>query len=260
MRYDMVGKAANIVAELTDSKPIPENYLKMGVTGDACVVKKLFNDTVPVRLRVQNIWATNPTTMPVIAGGMGREIQKRFVVLLFPRTIPKDERNDQVEFIGTTYATEFTNFVVEEAGRYIAQGGFTIPVSSAEAMDQWVKNDAALAWLAERLIILGELPMSVTVDNTADPEARELILIKGMWQDFVRWHIAEKLRAPTMVFDRFARRIATALKDRKGVEKANYGGRGYYGVKLREPTEDMERIDHEARQWEEFQGNQRHGR
>jgi len=70
-RFDLVGKAANLVAELTDSKPIPENYLKMGVSGDACPVKKLFRDTETVRLRVQNIWATNPTTMPVIAGGMG---------------------------------------------------------------------------------------------------------------------------------------------------------------------------------------------
>jgi len=57
-----------------------------------------------------------------------------------------------------------------------------------------------------------------------------------------------------MVFDRFARRIATALKDRKGVEKANYNGRGYYGVKLRPATEDMKTVEEDADEWEIHQG------
>ena len=70
--------------------------------------------------------------------------------------------------------------MVEEAARYIMQGGFTVPASSADAMDQWVNNDAALAWLSDRLVILEEQRLQVVVANDDNPGKREPILIKEM--------------------------------------------------------------------------------
>jgi energy-coupling factor transporter ATP-binding protein EcfA2 len=240
-RHGMVGKAVNLVAELSRGKPIPANWLKMVSTGDTVPIKKLYLDLGNARIRAQHFFAANPTAMPTIEGGMGREIQKRFLVIEFNRTIPADERDDQVEFIGDKHPDAFAAFVIEGACRYIAQGGFTEPASARAAMDNWANNDTALEWLAERIIVPGLVP-DVIEDGEDRTAARPQLYTKQMFQDFEVWHLAEKMRPPSMNSDTFGKRVASALKDKKGVEKMNNGGRGYYGVQVREPTKDMETI------------------
>jgi len=63
--------------------------------------------------------------------------------------------------------------------------------------------------------------------------------MREFFADFWLWHWADRFRAPKIQIESFGRRLASRARLRKGVEKANYNGRGYYGMKLNEPTSAM---------------------
>jgi phage/plasmid-associated DNA primase len=85
--------------------------------------------------------------MPAFPGGIGHEIRRRVLILTFNHTIMKEERDETVERLAETHPNEFLAAIVEGASRYIRQGDFTLPASSAEAMTEWLGEEKLVAAL-----------------------------------------------------------------------------------------------------------------
>lgn len=137
------GKSLNMSAEAGDA--IGSEEFKKIITGDEISYKNLYKDASSFKPRAQHIFATN--RMPAFPGGIGHEIRRRVLILTFNHTIMKEERDETVERLAETHPNEFLAAIVEGASRYIRQGDFTLPASSAEAMTEWLGEEKLVAAL-----------------------------------------------------------------------------------------------------------------
>jgi P4 family phage/plasmid primase-like protien len=143
----LVGKHLNASDELSGADAIASEVFKAVVTGEPVTGRDVYRPAVDFRSVAQNVFATN--TLPSFKGGMDRGVQRRLLVVTFNRTIPENER---VANIGMRIAEEeadlLLTWAVVGASQLIRQRGFTVPPSSKNALQEWLRGtDPVLAWI-----------------------------------------------------------------------------------------------------------------
>jgi phage/plasmid-associated DNA primase len=144
----LVGKLLNASDELSTAAVASDTF-KSVVTGEPVQGRDVYRSRVEFRSMAQNLFATN--NLPAFQGGLDRGVQRRLLVVPFNRTIPIEER---IENIGRRIAIEEADLLlacaVEGAARLIRQRNFTMPASCKQALADWILGaDPVLAWLAE---------------------------------------------------------------------------------------------------------------
>ena len=142
----LVGKLLNASDELSP-EAIASNIFKSVVTGEPIEGRDVYKSRVEFRSVAQNLFAANQ--LPSFKGGVDRGVQRRLLLIPFTRTIPLEER---IEDIGKRIASEEADLLlawaVEGASRLIRRRNFAIPESCREALIEWVLGeDPVLAWI-----------------------------------------------------------------------------------------------------------------
>jgi putative DNA primase/helicase len=145
----LVGCALNAVDELADSKRVASDRFKAIITGDRVIGRNVYASPVEFRAQAQHVFATNK--LPQFEGGMDRGVRRRLMIMKFNRSIPLDER---IENIGERAATEDPDLALEwlvaGAQRLVRNRRFTEPSSCLSDMREWLFfGDVVLAWLEE---------------------------------------------------------------------------------------------------------------
>ncbi len=122
----LVAKLLNATDELS-AAAIASDTFKSIVTGEPVEGRDVYKSRVEFRSVAQNLFATN--NLPPFLGGMDRGVQRRLLVVPFNRTIPIEQR---IENIGRRIAKEEADLLlawaVEGASRPIRQRNFTGPL------------------------------------------------------------------------------------------------------------------------------------
>ena len=142
----LVGKLLNASDELS-AEAIASDTFKAVVTGDPIEGRDVYKSRVEFRSVAQNLFAANQ--LPSFKGGVDRGVQRRLLLITFTRTIPLEER---IEDIGKRIAAEEPDLLlawaVEGASRLIRQRNFAIPQSCHEELLEWVlSEDPVAAWV-----------------------------------------------------------------------------------------------------------------
>jgi phage/plasmid-associated DNA primase len=185
----LVGKHLNASDELSGADAIAGDIFKAVVTGEPVTGRDLYCPPITFRSVAQNVFATN--TLPSFKGGLDKGVQRRLLVVTFNRTIPEDER---VENIGLRIADEEADWLliwaVAGASRLIRQRAFTIPPSSKEALREWLLGaDPVLAWI--------ETCIDVVDLNSPDWD-KARVKSKDAHAAFVKWAQREGFRENTL--------------------------------------------------------------
>jgi putative DNA primase/helicase len=195
----LVGRHLNAADELSGADAIASEVFKAVVTGEPVTGRDVYRSAVTFRSVAQNVFATN--TLPTFKGGMDRGVQRRLLVIPFSRTIPEDERVDN---IGLRVADEEAVFLlcwaVAGASRLLRQRGFTVPPSSNAALPEWFFSaDPVLKWI--QACVENVDPKSLHADEakikSADAHAK-----------FLRWAMREGYRENTLpAINHFVQRL-----------------------------------------------------
>jgi P4 family phage/plasmid primase-like protien len=142
----LVGKLLNASDELSP-EAIASDTFKSVVTGEPIEGRDVYKSRVEFRSVAQNLFAANH--LPSFKGGVDRGVQRRLLLIPFTRTIPLEER---IEDIGKRIASDEADLLlawaVHGAARLIRQRNFTIPESCRLALIEWVLGeDPVLAWI-----------------------------------------------------------------------------------------------------------------
>jgi P4 family phage/plasmid primase-like protien len=142
----LVGKLLNASDELSP-EAIASDTFKAVVTGDPIEGRDVYKSRVEFRSVAQNLFAANQ--LPSFKGGVDRGVQRRLLLIPFTRSIPLEER---IEDIGKRIAAEEPDLLlawaVEGAARLIRQRNFAIPKGCHEALLEWVlSEDPIAAWI-----------------------------------------------------------------------------------------------------------------
>jgi P4 family phage/plasmid primase-like protien len=185
----LVGKHLNASDELSGADAIAGDVFKSVVTGEPVSGRDLYCPAITFRPVAQNVFATN--ALPSFKGGMDRGVQRRLLVIPFNRTIPEDER---LENIGLRIADKEADWLliwaVAGASRLIRQRAFTIPPSSKDALREWLLGaDPVLAWI--------QICVEVVNPNSPDWE-KARIKSKDAHAAFVLWAKSEGFRESTL--------------------------------------------------------------
>jgi P4 family phage/plasmid primase-like protien len=152
------GANLNTAGELTSSQAIASDVFKKAVTLEYIHGKILFEDIVVFRPQAQLVFACNK--LPPFLGGIDKGCRRRLLPVEFARTIPEDEqiRDIAAKILDQEYDV-LLNWAIEGAARLIWQQGFTVPQSSIDILDQWVRDtDSVVAWIKERVRETDEKP------------------------------------------------------------------------------------------------------
>lgn len=142
----LVGKLLNASDELSP-EAIASDTFKAVVTGDPIEGRDVYKSRVEFRSLAQNLFAANQ--LPSFKGGVDRGVQRRLLLIPFTRSIPLEER---IEDIGKRIAAEEPDLLlawaVEGAARLIRQRNFVIPQGCHDALLEWVlSEDPIAAWI-----------------------------------------------------------------------------------------------------------------
>jgi P4 family phage/plasmid primase-like protien len=219
----LVGKLLNATDELS-AAAIASDTFKSIVTGEPVEGRDVYKSRVEFRSVAQNLFATN--NLPPFRGGMDRGVQRRLLVIPFNRTIPLNER---VENIGRHIAEEEADLLlawaVEGASRLIHQRDFAVPPSCKQALTDWIFGaDPVLAWLGE----------CVEPRPVADGEL--VISTRAAYEQFHTWAVAERFKIDMLpAINVFVQRV---LANASGVEHRRTGsGRRFHGLLIKQTTE-----------------------
>jgi P4 family phage/plasmid primase-like protien len=143
----LVGKYLNASDELSGAEAIAGDMFKAVVTGEPVTGREMYRSAATFRPVAQNVFATN--ALPSFKGGMDKGVQRRLLVLTFNRTIPEEEREENIgRHIAEKEADMLLMWAVAGASQLIRQRGFTIPDSSKTALREWLLGaDPVLAWI-----------------------------------------------------------------------------------------------------------------
>jgi P4 family phage/plasmid primase-like protien len=180
----LAGKLLNATDELS-ANAIASDTFKSVVTGEPVEGRDVYKSRIEFRPEAQHEFATN--SLPPFLGGMDRGVQRRLLVIPFNRTIPNDER---IENIGLRIAEEESDLLlawaVEGAARLIRQRNFGIPDACKKALSDWIFGaDPVLGWLNECV--------EVGPHDSTPP-----ISTRDAFQQFQCWAIAEGYRKDTL--------------------------------------------------------------
>jgi putative DNA primase/helicase len=224
----LVGKHLNAADELSGADAIASEVFKAIVTGEPVIGRDVYRSAVTFRPVAQNVFATN--TLPTFKGGMDRGVQRRLLVLPFNRTIPADER---VENIGLRIAEEESDWLlgwaVAGASRLIRQRGFNVPPSSDAALREWfLSADPVLAWI------------QACVEEVDSDEAK--IKSADAHRKFVTWATRQGFRENTLpAINGFVQRLR-ANRPSIGLKHVR-DGNWITGIRITSTDEKVEETD-----------------
>lgn len=212
----LLGKHLNASDELSGAEAIAGDVFKAVVTGEPVTGRDVYRPALTFRSVAQNVFATN--TLPTFKGGMDRGVRRRLLVLTFNRTIPEQDR---VENIGLRIADEEADMLlawaVAGAAHLICQRGFTTPASSKTALQEWLLGaDPVIAWI--------DACLEEVDPRSADGE-NALIKRQAAYDHFIRWAEREGFSKNTLPgVNTFANRLrANRPKiEQKHTSKGNY--------------------------------------
>jgi phage/plasmid-associated DNA primase len=144
------GKHLNATDELSGAA-IASDVFKAVITGNPVSGRDVYRSAIEFRPVAQHVFAVN--RLPTFSGGMDRGVQRRLLPITFNRVIPVNERIEDIgQRIGQEEPDLILAFAVAGAERLIRQRGFTVPLSSKEALQQWLYRDnPVLAWVKARV-------------------------------------------------------------------------------------------------------------
>ena len=213
----------NRVSELSGGA-IKSEAFKGIVSGDPITARDVYRSAVEFRAVALHAAATNK--LPSFEGGFDRGVLARLLPISFNRSIPVGE---QVEFIGQRIPAEEPDLLlawaVEGGCRVIRNGGYTIPASSQQALDEWSQGaDPVLGWLAECITVTGR------ADDAENPS--------NLLSSFRAWAQAEgyqgrNLPGPKAFYQRLLSAVDGIGKDR------DKSGRYYTGVRIGRAANDI---------------------
>jgi putative DNA primase/helicase len=177
----LVGALLNTSDELSTAKAIASETFKSAVTGGEMSGRALYRDIVNFHPRAQHVFAAN--VLPSFAGEVDRGVERRLLLLVFNRVIPAAE---QIPEIARCIAEEEVDlllaFVVAGASRLRANGAFTVPLSSAVGLRQWLNTaDPVRAWVSSQVTVMAD-------------RNNHSVTSRGAHQQFVEWAKAEGFR------------------------------------------------------------------
>jgi P4 family phage/plasmid primase-like protien len=212
---NLAGKAANVADEISGN--INGEAFKQAVTGDPMEGRDLYKSAFTFRPRAVHVFTTN--RLPTFAGGMDRGIQRRMVVLKFERTIPDSEViADILERIKRDEMAALLAFAVDGAIRLKRNGAYTVPKSSAQALQEWLQSDPLVEWFERNC------------ERTESPPVGGWHSASLLYKDFKTWATEEGHRESFILSLReFSARLQTLPAMRK--QRTN-AGVIWKGVKL----------------------------
>jgi phage/plasmid-associated DNA primase/5S rRNA maturation endonuclease (ribonuclease M5) len=213
---NLAGKAANVADEISGN--INGEAFKQAVTGDPMEGRDLYKSAFTFRPRAVHVFTTN--RLPTFAGGMDRGIQRRMVVLKFERTIPDSEViADILERIKRDEMASLLAFAVDGAIRLKRNGAYTVPKSSAQALQEWLQSDPLVEWFERNC------------ERTEAPPMGGWHSASALYKDFKTWATEEGHRESFILSLReFSARLQTLPAMRK--QRTN-AGVIWKGVKLK---------------------------
>ncbi len=214
----LVGKLLNATDELS-AVAIASDTFKSVVTGEPVEGRDVYKSRVEFRSMAQNLFATN--NLPPFLGGMDRGVQRRLLVIPFNRTIPIEER---VENIGRRIAEEEADLLlawaVYGASRLVRQRNFSIPASCKQALADWIFGaDPVLAWLDECVEIRPVI------------DGQPTIATRAAYEQFHDWAVAEGFKHDKLpAINGFVQRVQA---NARGIEhRRSKTGRLFVGLAI----------------------------
>ncbi len=211
----LVGKLLNATDELS-TDAIASDRFKSVVTGEPVEGRDVYKSRVEFR-PIAQLFATN--NLPPFKGGMDRGVQRRLLVIPFNRTIPLEER---IENIGQRIAEEEPDLLlawaVDGASRLIRERKFSLPSSCKLALVDWIfAADPVLAWLEE----------CVEVQPVIDGHPR--IATRTAYDMFRTWAFAEGFKNLPAI-NGFVQRVQA---NKRGIEyERTKTGRLFFGLEI----------------------------
>jgi P4 family phage/plasmid primase-like protien len=176
----LAGKFLNASDELSP-EAIASDTFKSVVTGEPISGRDVYKSRVEFRSMAQNLFAANQ--LPSFKGGIDKGVQRRLLVIPFNRSIPIEER---VEEIGKRIASEEQDqllaWAVEGASRLIRQRNFAVPESCREALREWVLGDDPIAAWIEACVQV--CPIVNGSPAIATRDAHERFIKWAKWEGF----------------------------------------------------------------------------
>jgi hypothetical protein len=208
----LVGKLLNASDELGTANAIASERFKLIITGEPVDGRNPYNRPIKFRAQAQHVFACNQ--LPTFHGGMDRGVIRRLLVIVFNRTVPREER---ILHFGAKVLKEemdlVLDWVVAGAARLLQRGHFLELMSGAAALKEWSQGaDPVQAWVAERL------------EKVLDKR----LASRDAYSDFKTWAQIEGYAGLPYV-NTFTQRVSAT-----GIKYVHSGGfRGFDGVKLR---------------------------
>jgi putative DNA primase/helicase len=144
----LAGKRLNVVAELPEADIMGAEAFKSVISGDPMTGRHIRQAPFTLRPVAGHIFAGNrlPGTNDQTHG-----FWRRFLVVSFNRTFALHEQTPKLaENLIATELPSIVSWCLEGAARVLAQGSYTIPASSAAAIEKWRKHaDQVRAFIDE---------------------------------------------------------------------------------------------------------------
>jgi phage/plasmid-associated DNA primase len=228
----LVGAALNTSGELSASA-ITGDRFKSVVTGDRLPARGAYARSV-VRFRPQALHLFAGNKLPPFKGGFDRGVKRRLAVLDFQRVIPMEER---IAGIGRRIASEEADLLLAwafgAAEHILTTRAYEEPPCSEALVEEWTQTDAALGWIADRV-----LPTPSLTELGEEPQ-KSRIPSADVFRDFRAWYWAEEGKAPPLQQKAFTDRIkGQKLPGVRYISGSN-GFRGFEGLCLATPTTEM---------------------
>lgn len=153
----LAGKRVNIVKETPSSDFLTEAGLKAMVHGERVTRRPIRSAPISFLPEAGHIF--NANTLPSAPGSTGA-FWDRWVVVEFTRRFR--ETDDDVPAIGKAIASKelpgIVAWAVEGARRLLKQGRYTMPASSADALDAWQRQARPVqVFLEENFVEMGDI-------------------------------------------------------------------------------------------------------
>ena len=169
--HRLIGKTLNAADELPD-RAVRSDVFKRMITGEPVPARDVYKsatDFVPI---AQHVFSTN--VLPSFSGGVDGGVLRRLLPLGFEHRLDEQECDPGlVSKILRDESDLLLDFAVEGTRRLVRRGSFTIPASSGELLQSWVRDaDPVRGWAADNLVVTAY---------------ESVISVGALYADFVRW-------------------------------------------------------------------------
>lgn len=191
-RAMLAGKLLNLVAELPEADILDSESWKATVAGDSTTGREIHKAPFTFKPRAGHLYSANrlPGTADQTHG-----FWRRLMVVSFERVFTPEEQDPRLADSLMVERSQIVGWALEGAERVFKRGGYTIPASTASALDAWrVASDQVLAFVEdqlERIEVQG--PVSAGLRGVA------------LYEEFKRWSVDNGHRP--MASNKFAERL-----------------------------------------------------